>query len=258
MPRNALLLSCSGILAMLITFPLRTSAADPATKSATSRPPVQDVTMVCVDAEAQPVKDAEIYLFQYNSAERYQQFGPFKSDEQGKAVCAEAVFSNDLGNFDRWIYARIPGRLVGVARSSKFTNQKAINPEFQVKLQASCSVKGQVTVPDGFDCTKITVRVKTLHAISGTGFFDYGSFPREDHFPGLDTALPKIFECRPDAAGRIQFDDVPQRGRLYLVTAGDGLAEAQWWNGVAANNQPNPLADQHIELTIPEASSLSG
>ena len=56
----------------------------------------------------------------------------------------------------------------------------------------------------------------------------------------------------PDAEGRIRFGDVPVRGYLTLLTVGDGLAEAQWWNG------PDKTFDLPIELTIYKESSLSG
>jgi hypothetical protein len=247
------MLSLFGMVAVCAIVPGPTAAAEPKSTQADSlRPPAQTVNMVCVDAEGQPVAGAEVYLFQFGGApNRYQQFGPFKSDGQGKAVCTKAIFSNDLGNFDRWIYARIPGRLVGVSRTAKWTNRNVINPEFEVKLQPSGSIKGQVTVPDGFDCTKVTVRVKTLLITTGRGDFEFQMFPRDDHFPGLDSALPEILECHPNAAGEIRFADVPARGKFCLVTAGDGLAEAQW------RNERNPI-DDPIELTIPRDGPLSG
>ncbi len=209
--------------------------------------------MTCVDADGKPVPGVELHLYQYAGGEggRFLDSGTFTSDAQGRAICAEAIFSNELGNFDRWIYARVPGRLVGVARSAKWTNRRVINPEFRIKLQVSRSLEGRVMVPAGFDPTKVTVRVRTLHVFAGPGEMNYDSFSREKTFPGLDTALPDRFECRPDAAGRIRFADVPVRGRLYLVTAGDGFGEAQWMND-------NLTFDQPIQLTIEEESVLSG
>ena len=127
----------------------------------------------------------------------------------------------------------------------------AINPEGRVVMQASRSVEGQVTVPAGFDPTRVVVRVQTLQVFSGPGHLDFEGFPRYEPFRGLDTALPEIFECRPSSEGRIHFGDVPVRGLLYLVTAGDGLGEAQWRND-------NKTFDQPIQLTIGEESILTG
>ena len=78
---------------------------------------------------------------------------------QGRVVCAQAVFTDDHGGFDRWFYARIAGRLVGVARSAKWLNRDAINSDGVVKLRASRSLEGQVTVPSGFDPTKVSAMV---------------------------------------------------------------------------------------------------
>jgi beta-lactamase regulating signal transducer with metallopeptidase domain len=75
----------------------------------------------CVDAGGKPVVGAQVYLFQHGPGKegQYLQSGPFTSDADGQAVCAEEIFWSDDGNLDRWIYARIPGQLVGVTRSMK-------------------------------------------------------------------------------------------------------------------------------------------
>jgi hypothetical protein len=218
--------------------------------------PNDNVNMLCIDYEGNPVSGAEVHLFQRTGGKdaRYVHFGPFQSDEHGKAVCAEAVFSNENGNFDRWIYARIPGRLVGVARCAKWTNQRVINSEGRVELQPSRPVEGKLNVPQGYDPTKVTVRVQALHVLTAGADLStsYNSFPRDDGFPGLDTALPEIFDCRPDAAGGICFNDVPVRGRLYLVTVGSGLAEAQWMN------ENYSTFDRPIELTVDAERAILG
>jgi hypothetical protein len=239
-------------------YPAPTSVPHRATRSEAlalqSQPlPIQRVDVLCVDADGKPVPDAEVHLFQQAGGEgvRYLHSGPVTSDAQGRAICAEAIYTNEFGNFDRWIYARIPGRLVGVGRCAKWTNQRVIDPDGRVVMQVSRSVEGQVTVPAGFDPTKVTVRVQTLHVFTGQGDFDFQSFPRYEPFRGLDTGLPNIFDCRPDSKGKFRFDDVPVRGQLYLVTAGDGLGEAQWRN-------ENKTFDKPIQLTIEEESYLSG
>jgi len=212
----------------------------------------EPVRMRCVDAEGKPVAGAEIHLFQYDGkAEQYASAGPFQSDAEGKAICDTLLFSNDAGNYDRWIYARIPGRLVGAARSVKWTNQKPFNVEGEVRLFPSRKVEGKVAVPEGFDCRKVTVRVMTMHIATGPQDFDYQSFTREDSFAGLDSALPEVFEHHPDAEGRIEFDDVPVKGQLYLVTVGKGLAEAQWRN-------EGQVFDRPIELALGRECVVSG
>ncbi len=224
-----------------------------ASPSQSPLPAVPTVNVLCLNADGKPVAGAEVHLFQQAGGDggAYLHFGPVTSDAQGKAICAEAIYTNELGNFDRWIYARIPGRLVGVGRCAKWTNRRVINPEGRVAMHASRSIEGQVNVPAGFDPTKVTVRVQTLQIFTAAGDFDFESFPRYEPFRGLDTALSKIFESSPDFEGRIRFGDVPVRGNLYLVTAGDGLGEAQWSNDKKA-------FDQLIQLTIEEESLLSG
>ncbi len=228
------------------------ASANPASPQ-TSQPTTPKVNVLCVDAQGKPVPNAEVFLFQQTGSVkgRYVRSGPFTTDEHGRALCSDAIFSNESGNFDRWIYARVPGRLIGTARAAKWTNRAPFNSGGRVRLEPSRSIEGKVTVPAGYDPTKVIVRTRVLHVITGPDFFDYESFPREDNFPGLDTALPERFDCRPDAQGRIHFSDVPTSGRLTLVTNGDGLAEAQWRN-------EGKTFDQPIQLTISTESLVSG
>ncbi len=213
------------------------------------------VAIRCVDNDDNPIEGAEIHLFQYNGEKgedrQYVHFGPFTSDSQGRASCDQTLFSNDKGNYDRWIYARVRGRTVGLARCSKWTNRSAINPDGRVVMQPSCSVIGQVTVPDGFDPSTLTVHVQVMHVYTGSGMFDYESLPRHARFPGLDQALPEIFDRQPDKDGRVHLEDIPQQGRLYLVTDGPGLAQAQWKN-------EDRTFDKPIELTVAKEGVLTG
>jgi hypothetical protein len=215
------------------------------------------VSVLCVDSDGKPVEGAEVHLFQQLGEAgngRYLHFGPLKSDADGKALFSQAIFSGSLGNFDRWMYARVPGKLVGVGRSARWISRRSIiNPEARVKMMPSRPVEGRVTVPKGFDPGNVTVKVRTMNITTGEGDWAYESFPRQVNFPGLDTSLPHIFETRPDANGRIRFDDVAFRGHLYLVTSGKGLGEAQW-----RNDWESRSFDQPIEITIERERTLSG
>jgi thiol-disulfide isomerase/thioredoxin len=90
-----------------------------------------------------------------------------------------------------------------------------------------------------------------LNIKTGPGVFDYQGFPRHLPFAGLDTALPEIFDKQPDSQGRIRFGDVPVRGSLCLLTAGEGLAEAQWRND-------NNVFDEPLRLTVVREGVLTG
>ena len=87
---------------------------------------------------------------------------------KGSASFGEAITDKD-GHFDRFLYARVPGRLVGVSRSAKWKGEKQINPDLRVVLQPSRPVEGQVTVPPGFNPAEVTVHVRTLHVVNGPG-----------------------------------------------------------------------------------------
>lgn len=227
------------------------SNADAAAQSSSQPDEVstsQGVSVLCVDGEGEPVAGAELHLFQAVPADhRYKQFGPFTSDEHGRVNCPRAVFYDGRGHFDRWAYARVSGRLVGVARSANWKNRSRVNSEFRVRLEPSRSIEGLVTVPKGYDPRDVSVHVQTLDITTGP----CESLPRHLPFAGLDTALADTYDTRPDAERHFTFNDIPVRGSLCLITVAKGLAEAQWRN---ANNQ----FDTPISLKLDKEGSLSG
>jgi hypothetical protein len=233
--------------------PSESRTADVKAPQIPSSPAAQHLSALCVDAKGQPVRGAEVHFFQFTGGDdgRYLQFGPFASDEKGHAACPETLIKNDAGNYDLWIYARVTGRLVGVGRSAQWRHDPPFNPQGRVVLYPSRSVEGKVAVPAGFDPTRVLVRVRTMQIFQGSADFDFQAFPREDNFPGLDTALPGIFECHPDAKGQFRFSDVPIHGRLYLAATADGLGEGQWWN-------PNKTFGEPIAIAMHPEALASG
>lgn len=187
------------------------------------------IAFTCVDHIDRPVAGAEVYVFQLDG-KRFKQFGPFKSDDKGRVADVPEMLSDKTGSFDRWVYARVPGKLVGLARSSNWKNGISFNKEGKIRLQSSQTLKGRISVPEGHDASAVAVRVKTLWSYHGPEMFDYDSWPRSHLFPGLDTALTKIFECQAKADGSFQLTDIPVRTRVFLETTGPQLAEAQWNN----------------------------
>ena len=115
----------------------------------------------------------------------------------GKCSLPQALFNRER-NFDRFIYAPVfPNRLIGVARSSKWAGRLDINSDGRIVLQPSRSIEGLVTVPKG--STPPTSRFEWAVNVvyPGPGELDFESFPREERFPGLDTALPNFFKHHP-------------------------------------------------------------
>src|SRR5262249_5064867 len=116
--------------------------------------PGESVDVLCSDSDGKPVAGAEVHLFQcigVGDDVRYLHTGPFKSDADGRADCGPLRFTDKEGEFDRFIYARVPGQLVGVGRSVKWKDRKPFNAECRVVMQPSCRVDGKVKVPDGVD-----------------------------------------------------------------------------------------------------------
>lgn len=220
--------------------------------TSSSAKPSRAVPVQCLDADQKPVAGAEVYVFQHEGGDngKYRQFGPFTTDDDGKASCGEWLGDAEKGHYDRFFYARVPGKMVGVARSSILKGWRA-NPEGRIDMRPSRSVSGLVTVPDGFDPTEVTVRVITLSVRTGPGIGESHSFPRQHEFVGLRDALPDVFERTPDKEGRFEFQDVPAGGGFYLVTNADGLAEGQWCTYEGDFSKP-------VEIALPPEGRLTG
>lgn len=224
-PRNAgRVLKCTLVLlaALSSNFGAPVHAQEEDTKKTDS-----NLIVRCVQENEEPVEYAEVYVFQ-NDGEKYVQSGPFTTDMAGEVYCGKAVFHKGEC-YDRWIYARMKGKLVGVSRSVQFPGvRKPFNPKSIVTLFPSRSVKGVVEVPDGYDVTKVNVRVNNLNVRTGDKKYDFQSWPRNFRFPNLDTGLKEIFECNPAKDGTFEFHDLPVKGRLGLTTVAQGCGQAQW------------------------------
>ena len=89
-----------------------------------------EVAVHCVDADGSPIEGAEVYLLQHDGQPEctYITTGPYRSDEDGFAVCDQSI-SRPSGTYDRWLYARVPGKLVGVGRAAQFREREPFNEE---------------------------------------------------------------------------------------------------------------------------------
>jgi beta-lactamase regulating signal transducer with metallopeptidase domain len=229
----------------------------PDAPSPSLKPLSGDVNMICVDESGKPVSGAEVHLFQYTGGEngRYMQSGPYTTNAKGEATCIDPIVMSDEGNYDRFLYARVPGSLVGMGRSTNWKNIGSFNPAGKAVLHPSQSVDGTVKVPPGFDPTRVRVRVQSLafikpHFLPGANDVEE-MFPRYDGFSGLDTALPGTFESQPDSSGRFRFADVPVNARMYVAATADGLGQGQWWN-------QSKRFDKPIAITLEKEVKASG
>src|SRR5262245_47992384 len=89
------------------------------------------IAVTCVDVDGKAVAGAEVYVFQGRKSARgasdYVASGPHLTDAGGVATTVVAV-DYDGGRFDRWLYARVPGKLVAARRWARFGDAPAGEP----------------------------------------------------------------------------------------------------------------------------------
>ena len=135
--------------------------------------PEPNVDVHCLH-KGKPVKGVEVYLFQYHrQGERgwYSMSKMQTTNEKGMAQFSSAVFSDSTGHFDRWVYARLPGKLVGVARSA-FQRSEGIQSETHGDHGSIAQRPRDGHGSEGFDSKDVLVKVRTLH-ISKGGRWDH-------------------------------------------------------------------------------------
>ncbi len=216
---------------------------------AQSRP---GLTIRCADADQAPVAGAIVHVYQRQPDPDghgfYREFGPYESDAEGLAHCPVALTYG--GNrFDRFVHAYVPGALVGCARAFAMDE---VDPatEIDVALSASRTVTGRITSPDGKPVPTAVVRVWSFHGPAGM----HTSLPRNPTFPGIDLALPDLYEARLDDDGRFELRGLPDGGRIHLTADSPGLAQAQWTNlGVP----PGPIPDL-VEMEMQAEAIVRG
>lgn len=209
------------------------------------------VAVHCVDAEGRPVAGAEVHLWQSfrvpDGTNRLQASGPHRSGDDGVASTAVAL-AWDGGKFDRWAYARVPGKLVGAARVLRW-DDSPVDPKLTIRLLPSREIRGQAHAPKGVRSEMLRVSVLALNAIVGDDVFGQ-PFPRNAEIDSLAHALPERFQCQCAADGSFVFADMPPRPLLVLAVEGPGVAQAQWGNALL----PGRTIPDLIEIeALPEA-----
>jgi hypothetical protein len=213
------------------------------------------ITVTCVDTEGKPVAGAEVHVFQYRGVpgpNSYEVHGPILTDANGTATAGVAL-DREGGKFDRWFYARVPGKLVGGTRWFHIDPKAPPPPAPSVRLEPSRELHGVVHVPNGFDVRSVRVRTLSLSARTADG--GYGtSFPREHSFDGLRNSLPERFDAAVDVDGRFTLRDLPPLPLVYLEAVSPGLAQAQWFNALLPERRIPDL----VEMRLVRESTLVG
>lgn len=104
------------------------------------------VLVRCIDGSDKPIEGADIWVWQWR---RTPEGGgkligkrSFPSDTNGSSKTVVAM-TNAGGNFDRWVHARVAGKLVGASRVAKFAGAKPTDP-ITMKLLPSREIRGKV------------------------------------------------------------------------------------------------------------------
>lgn len=215
------------------------------------------ILVMCVDADAKPIANAEIHVWQYrpqpDGGGKMQHYGPFASDAAGLAKTAVALTYRG-GRFDRWVYARVAGKLVGAARRLVYAKPKDDTAEaIEVALQPSRSVRGRVAVPDGFARDKVRIRVMGLNGMIGDNPWAQ-PFPRQSSITSLRNSLPERFDCAVNDEGAFELQDMPENALLYIAAEAPGLAQAQWFNA----RRPGRLIPESIDLEMQPEAAFGG
>lgn len=212
------------------------------------------IVVTCTDAADKPVIGAQVHVFQFTpqpeGPARLKPAGPFTTGADGMVRTAVAL-TWDGGRFDRWVYAVVPGKLVGGLR--RMSGMDGDPCAIAVQLVPSRSLTGRVKVPEGFAAKGVRVRVLSLSRIEGENLWA-SVLPRQSGIAALQDVLPERFDCTVGEDGTFVLADLPVTPLLYLAAEGAGLGQAQFSNA----SLPGRTLPERIELVLERESVLAG
>ncbi len=221
--------------------------------------PAEDMLRLqCVDSKGKPVAGAEVYHVRTVSRVPdmmqphkpgdiiRKPFGPVTTDEDGFVEVPDVGGATGSVKTYYAAYARVPDKLVGAWMHSERSAKD--DGWDRITLVPSCTLRGVVTVPPGFDVTTVTLNVLTVRI--QTGDIGYGtSFSAASKYrPPL---WPEVFSTTPAADGTFQLGDVPKGQTCYLEFTGPGLGESQYRTFDASH-------DEAITVAMAPESTFSG
>lgn len=218
------------------------------------------VTVTCIDVDGEPVAGAEVYMFQgkgITGRAGYEPSGPHRTGAGGVAATAIAIDYRG-GCFDRWFYARVPGKLVGGLRWLRFDANGPAWPEKPViRLQPSREIHGFVRAPEGVDVRTARVRTLSLSALDDSR--PSGSqLPRYFEFQGLRDTLRERFDATVGEDGTFVLKDVPTRALVYLAAEGPGLAQSQWFNALLPERRIPDVVEMKMQREAALVATVTG
>jgi beta-lactamase regulating signal transducer with metallopeptidase domain len=212
------------------------------------------LTIVCVDADGNPVPGAEVYLVEnvYRPAQT-NVVGPAKADDMSVVRFPGISKVHEDRGWARHVYARLPGRMAGVGEHSYTPGWSHELPEdpFKVRLAEIGEVRGSISVPKGFLPQDVTIRLLGMQVPGLKIPARYSSFTPHDVAKPNKRFWPETFERQADREGRFVFKNIPAGARVYLAAEGPGLGQAQFMSN-------NPMELRQISMVVAPEGVIEG
>jgi hypothetical protein len=239
-PATFLLLACITLALMALA-----SAEDIST----------DFRVVLKNENGEPVGGAEVYVLQLGP-KAVDAAGPFHTNAEGAAHIKGLP---RRPTFDQFIYARVPGKLVGAGQRHHWPDESTpAGDPFMVTMFESRELRGRVSVPDGFKVQDVTVRL--LGFVAEDDERDPPDGPTLYYMEQSRDWLPQIFQCRPNADGTFVLSDTPARSMRYIGATARGLGEEQWSDRAVKTGEAlaEPSLEMHEEAVIEGSAHFDG
>jgi beta-lactamase regulating signal transducer with metallopeptidase domain len=251
----------AGLLAVLafalVTFtrPVALSA-DATTRPATNSTRV--VTVLCVDEDGETVVGADVRLFDTTWEEggpAHLKTIPPGARTDGNGIARFAGLPNaDAQHIDLIAYARVPGKLAGLTQANaRIMGSTLPTEQLKLLMQPIETVRGKVTVPDGFNPADARVRLAWLSNLKSEDGRRTGGGQLVLEGPGGDERLRDGFEFPVAQDGTFSIPDIPVGGHVSVFAGGSGLATAF----VGANREAAP-GQPHISVSLARESVIEG
>ncbi len=202
----------------------------------------RSVTVTCLDPAGKPVAGAEVYLLEHfrdvAAGKPGYNAGPRKTDGSGRVVFDHLDPDREL--WKRLLYARVPGKFVGIDCDEMRENVAAKPRDISVQLQLlpTVTLEGRVQVLDGFLVTD--VKVSIIEWMFGPDFKTAKTFSGDSRDFGGIPGLRHLVEFKPDTHGHVAISDLPIGCYIYLSGTSPRLGETQFM-AVELKPKPDPF-----------------
>ncbi len=213
-----------------------------------AKPESRTATVVCVDETGQPAQGADVYLIDsFSGTGKLQTTAPdpVKTGPDGVASFGQLPTAPEMSG-QITAYARVPGRLAGLAfQSPQMLGGRPLDEPMRLEMRPAVALRGRITAPAGTPLDQPEVRLLALNNLQAhEGRARSGGHLFRESFLAAQRLVRDVFTYRVAADGAVTLTDIPDNASVILAAHAAGLSREL----VSARHRAGQAMDFEVEL----------